>query len=87
MHASTTKIVHMSPMDTIAAVWGPAGALTHLHYLATTAEKQANLFVKKQWIFRNYSRLATQVGRGHTAAGWLWLAPRDASTNCRPAQS
>ena len=43
MHASTTKLVHMSHMDTIAAVWGPAGALTHLHYLATTAEKQANL--------------------------------------------
>jgi hypothetical protein len=33
----------MGPMDTIAAVWGRAGALTYLHCLATTAEKQEKM--------------------------------------------
>jgi hypothetical protein len=56
---------------------------------STTLQQQPRnkQICQKRWILRNYSRLATRVGRGHAAAVWLWLAPRDASTNCRPAES
>ena len=80
-----------SPYLFIWVLWTPLllfEDLPELLLTSTTLQQQPRnkQICQKRWILRNYSRLATRVGRGHTAAGWLWLAPRDASTNCRPAQ-
>jgi hypothetical protein len=62
MHASTTKVVHLGPRGTIAAVYGPAGAPNSLFGLVRRAGKQVDVWQNRQmWLPKADCSVGNQI--------------------------